>query len=55
MKLTMRYSGYKSFGTLKLPTTYQLHSGGEDDSTMTIQAAEINPKFDPAIFEKPKP
>jgi zinc protease len=53
--LTVRYSGYKSFGALKLPTAYQLHNGDEGDTTMTLVAAEVNPKFDPAIFEKPKP
>jgi len=31
--------------------------GGAEDgaSSMTLNAAEVNPSVDPALFEKPKP
>lgn len=53
-KLTMRYEAYKSFGTLRLPTSYVLHSD-EGDTVMHLEEVEVNPTIDMSIFEKPQP
>jgi zinc protease len=55
-KLIMKYSDWKSFDGLRFPTKYQMHSGDESgDSTLTLNAMEINPVVDAAVFERPQP
>jgi hypothetical protein len=52
----MKYSDWKSFDGLRFPTKYQMHSGDESgDSTLTLNAMEINPVVDAAVFERPQP
>jgi zinc protease len=54
--MTVKYSDWKNFDGLKLPTKLELLGGAEDGaSSMTLNAAEVNPSVDPALFEKPKP
>jgi zinc protease len=51
-----RYSDWKSFSEIKLPTKCELRGGEEaGTSSMTITSVEVNPVIDPALFEKPKP
>jgi zinc protease len=53
---TVKYSDWKSFDGLNLPTKYELEGGEEaGTTTMTLNAAEVNPAIDPALFEKPLP
>lgn len=54
--MTVKYSEWKSFDGLKLPTKYALHGGEEaGDSSMTLNATEVNASIDSALFEKPTP
>jgi zinc protease len=46
---------YKTFGGITLATTFVSSANGEKMGSGTIKSVEVNPKVDPASFEKPKP
>jgi hypothetical protein len=44
---------WKPLSGLTLPTVRHNKQNGEDSSTATYTALEINPTVDPKLFEKP--
>jgi zinc protease len=53
--VTVEYSDWKDFGGLVLPTKFEMSSGeGQDATSMTLTAVEVNATIDPKLFEKPR-
>jgi hypothetical protein len=50
----MTYSDWKNFDGLEYPTKYEMfNDAGQPQLSMTLTAMEVNPAFNPKLFERP--
>jgi zinc protease len=47
------YTDWKSFGGVMIPSAATVSSNGEQQGTMQLKSAEVNPPVDAAAFQKP--